>query len=229
MLTRPRMREVHVWRSDLDRIEARPELLSPEETARAGRFRFEQDRRRWMAARAWLRLTLGRYLDAAPDTLRFELGPWGKPGLRNCPLRFNVTHSGGAALLAVAWQQEVGIDLEQGNRDFCVEEAASALSAPEQVWLSGHAPEQRGLAFLTLWTAKEAYVKATGQGLTFPTTGLTLLPAAGTDRMGSCRLISVCRLEAGPNCRAALALEGPLDTICYFTDPCFTDPYDADT
>ncbi len=213
---------VHIWRWDLDREKACPALLSGNELARMERFHFAPDARRWAACRTLLRVTLGRCLDLAPESLKFTLGPWGKPGLRGCPLRFNVSHSGGAALLAVAWRREVGVDIEEVSRALSPEELApQVLSSREQAWLRDQEPEQRGAAFLTLWTAKEAYVKATGQGLSFPLTRLTLLPKVESDQFEASQTVSlcpifVCRLEAGPDHLAAVALEGASpDVRCF--------------
>lgn len=212
--TRPQQGEIHLWHLNLDGEDARPDLLSEDEQARAERFHFDQDKRRWITGRSLLRVILGRSLGVSPKALLFETGPWGKPGLPGCPLRFNISHSGGAALLALTWQQEVGVDLEAACRDLSGEELApQVLSARERAWLWEHAPEQRSRAFLTLWTAKEAYVKATGQGLSFPLTRLTLLPNAGTDQFDVTSLVSfcpifVCPVDAGPDYLAALALEG---------------------
>ncbi len=222
--------EVHIWRWDLDREAAQPALLSEDERARAGRFVFEQDAQRWAACRTGLRVTLGRYLDLAPQSLEFTLGPWGKPGLHGCPLRFNVSHSGGAALLAVAWRREVGVDLERislerVSRALSPEELAlQVLSGRELAWLWDQSFDQREAAFLTLWTAKEAYVKAIGQGLSFPLTRLTLLPNAEDDQfevphIASLPPIFVCRLAAGPDYLAALALEGAPADVRYFEAP----------
>ena len=217
--------EVHVWRWDLDLEEARLALLSEDEKARMERFHFKPDARRWAACRTRLRVTLGCYLDLAPENLRFDLGPWGKPGLRGCPLRFSVSHSGGAALLAVAWRREIGVDLERISRALSPEELASqVLSRQEQAWLRSQAPEQRGAAFLRLWTAKEAYVKATGQGLSFPLTRLTLLPKGEGNQFEASQIVSlcpifVCRLDAGPDHLAAVALEGIPAAVRYFDSP----------
>ncbi len=214
----PQHGEVHLWRLELDQKEAHKEahfeVLPEDERARAGRFHSELDKRRWMTGRAVLRVILGRYLGAAPETLRFQNGPWGKPGLPGCPLRFNLSHSGGAALLAVAWQHEVGVDIEARGRHFSPEELApQVLSLRERAWLREHAPEERRRAFLTLWTAKEAYVKATGQGLSFPLPRLTLLPVVGTNQFHALQIVPlcpifVCQIDAGPECAAAVALEG---------------------
>ena len=219
--------DVHVWRIFLDK-EILPFLLTADEQARADRFHLERDARRWAACRSRLRRILGAYLGTSPQALEFETNSWGKPGLKDCPLRFNVSHSGGVALLAFAWQQEVGVDIEQRRGDFAPEElAAEVFSAAEQVVLCDCPPKERHELFLTLWTAKEASVKALGEGLSFPLPALTLTPilqAGHFDVQG----LSVCRLEAGPDHLAALALSGSLAFVQYFTSAydCMSVPGD---
>ncbi len=77
--------EVHVWRADLAAAAAREEalrhLMGEEERARAGRFAFERDRQRFVAAHGALRTILARYLGVGPRGLRFSSGQWGKPAL----------------------------------------------------------------------------------------------------------------------------------------------------
>ena len=223
--------EIHVRRFDLDRENAQLGFLSQGELVRAARFHLEREARRWASGRSLLRRALGAYLGASPESLRFETGLWGKLGLPNCPLRFNVSHSGPVLLLAFAWRQEVGIDIERVRSDFAPEElAAQVFSEAEQVWLDDCPPARRHSAFLTLWTAKEAYVKAGGKGLSFPLTQLTLMPISESDRFyvqdlttdGSRPNISICRLAFGPDLCAALAAEGALTRISYF-EPCHDD------
>ena len=98
----PRLEDnVHVWTAALD-DPAPGGVLDADETARAARFHFEHDRRHYAAARGWLRVLLGRYLDRPPGTLRFGYGPRGKPFLAgpHGGVCFNVSHSHGRALLA---------------------------------------------------------------------------------------------------------------------------------
>ena len=222
---------VHVWRFDLDREESCLDLLSADEHAQAARFRFERDARRWIAGRAALRRTLSGYLGTPSEALELETGPWGKPGLPNCPLRFNVSHSGGAALIGFAMHQEVGVDLERLREDFAPEDlAAQVFSPPEQARLRESPLEQRHSAFLSLWTAKEAYVKALGLGLSFPLPRLTLslLPDSHHYKIqddaerDNPLAVSVCRLSAAPNFAAAVALQGPLVDVRFFD--CCHDP-----
>src|SRR3712207_5217786 len=110
---------VHVWRAGLDAspvaLQQYRATLAPEERERADRFYFERDRTRFTVARGVLRAILGRYLRLEPARLRFRYQPYGKPELdiseRPLPLRFNVSHSAGLALYAVAPDREVGVDV----------------------------------------------------------------------------------------------------------------------
>lgn len=215
---------VHVWRFDLD-AEAPPDILAADEHARAARFHFERDARRWRTGRSLLRRTLGAYLEADPAALEFAAGPFGKPSLNNSRLRFNASHSGAVLLLAFGWDQEVGVDVERLRDDFMPEDlAAQVFSAREQNALRAVPPEECHAAFLSLWTAKEAYVKALGRGLSFPLTQLTLSPICGSDHYAAEDAaqadalpgISVRRLPAIPGFAASLAAEGAAAEVLLF-------------
>ena len=184
-------RVVHVWSADLDLDDARigpfAALLDAQENARARRFHFERDRRRFTAARGILRTLLGNYLDRPAASLEFTYGGRGKPAVAvpmpSCDHRvcFNVSHSDGRALLAFARGTEIGIDLEAGARlgnDWPML-ARRIFSTREQAELSSLPPEQRRAAFLNGWTRKEAYLKATAQGIVDGLTSIevTLDPA----------------------------------------------------
>jgi 4'-phosphopantetheinyl transferase len=112
--------EVHVWQADLDRpglpLPTLAALLSPEECTRAARFLRDSHRDRFVAARGILRLLLGRYTASPPESLRFVLGPNGKPELASdCnpdALHFNRTDSSALALYAFSRERRIGIDVE---------------------------------------------------------------------------------------------------------------------
>ena len=168
---------VHVWRAPLDapasRVRALKPLLSTDERQRAARYGFARDRRRFVVARATLRLLLGRYLNLAPVRVRLSYGAHGKPALdasqRETDLRFNVTHSEDLALYAFARGRDVGVDLEWVRPLADAQPIAEAFfSARERAALLELAPHQRQQAFYACWTRKEAYLKARGDGLAVP-------------------------------------------------------------
>jgi 4'-phosphopantetheinyl transferase len=164
---------IRVWRADLDRpepeIEALGALLSADERARADRFRFAIDRRRFTAARGLLRVLLGRTLGTPPGEIAFSYGACGKPALSrpaDSGLEFNLTHSHGMALIATSWGPSVGIDLEFQRVAFDFRGIAGRFFTPREFGQIEALPEaaQRP-AFFRGWTLKEAFLKARGNGL----------------------------------------------------------------
>jgi 4'-phosphopantetheinyl transferase len=179
--------EIHVWHAELDREEkvlGRLESsLSPEENARADRFHFVNDRNRFVVARGLLRELLGKYLQQAPPDLEFSYGQHGKPSLsgRNASsgLFFNLSHSAGLVVYAIARERNLGIDVEHVRPESAGEDIAKRFfSACEVNELQTLPPEERVQGFFHCWTRKEAYLKATGMGLQIPldSFAVSLLP-----------------------------------------------------
>jgi 4'-phosphopantetheinyl transferase len=169
--------EMQLWRVDLEAIrgdESRwQKLLSSDELARASRFHFSRDRQRFSAARALLRTILGAYLATDAKELNFSYSKKEKPSLgapfEGSGVTFNVSHSGEVALFAFARRCEIGVDIEQIRRDVEVDAIARRFfSAREQGQLATLPTEERIEGFFRCWTRKEAYIKATGDGLSLP-------------------------------------------------------------
>jgi 4'-phosphopantetheinyl transferase len=168
---------VHVWCASLDPpehiIQGYESLLSAEEIRRAGRFHFELHRRSFCISRGVLRALLSRYLRVDPRTIEFSQTSQGKPYVAgpsmNERLCFNVSHSGDLALYAVAAGREVGVDVEAIHPIREAEAIAHEMfSTDERAALDAFRPEEREAAFFTLWTRREAFLKALGTGLSFP-------------------------------------------------------------
>jgi 4'-phosphopantetheinyl transferase len=169
--------EVHLWCASLQeptihlrRLRA---VLSPDEASRADRFYGRGDRERFIARRGLLREILGGYVQAHPSALRFTYGPSGKPALTarrgGRTLSFNLSHSHGLVLYAVTANRALGIDLEYVRDSVeCEQISAWAFSASEHAALVALPLADRHAAFFRAWTRKEAYIKATGRGLSRP-------------------------------------------------------------
>jgi 4'-phosphopantetheinyl transferase len=166
--------ELHIWRASLDLPAALAQrlhaTLAHDEQQRAQRLRFANDRAHFVAARGILRCILSSYLDCAPQDVVFEYGARGKPALspaaHTSALRFNVAHSHGLALYAVAYQREVGIDLEHIRANVDYEQIAQRFFSPQEYATLRTLPAGEQLhAFFACWTRKEAYIKAQGDGL----------------------------------------------------------------
>jgi 4'-phosphopantetheinyl transferase len=169
-MTLPPPGEVHVWSVALDLPDADVGVLggvlAEDELLRAGRIRSEDGRRRAVVSRASLRALLGRYLGRAPAEIAFAAGPEGKPRLEDAgaALRFNLSHSADLALVAVAREAEVGIDVEHVRpRDDLAGLARRTFAEAEREAIDADGDRDR--AFYRHWVAKEAYVKATGHGV----------------------------------------------------------------
>jgi 4'-phosphopantetheinyl transferase len=167
--------EVHVWRANLELPWSWTfdEALSLDDRARADRFRFESDRRRFCTARASLRLILGRYLKTKPGRLQLDVGKCGKPYFADekasMGLRFNLSHSNRLALIAITRNREVGVDVEFVRPDFVTNDVAEHFfSRAEAEQFSKMPSELRTQSFFNCWTRKEAYIKARGEGLSCP-------------------------------------------------------------
>ncbi len=164
---------VDVWRLSLDigpaALEELWPVLSPDEQARAARFRFSTSRQRFTAARGLLRTILGLYSDEEPGQLKISYATHGKPYLAGSALRFNLSHAQAFGLIAVATGREVGIDVEHTRSRVDHESIAERFFSPAEVARLHNVPRSmRHDAFLACWTRKEAYVKAKGGGLSIP-------------------------------------------------------------
>lgn len=185
-------RDVHVWRLSLEvertALDHLWSILTPDEQARANRFRFSKDRTRFIAARAQMRSILGLYAHEEPSELEISYAPQGKPYLPHRDLRFNMSHSGRLGLIAVADRREVGVDLEHLRSKTDHESIATRFFAPAEVARLRAVPEgMRREAFLACWTRKEAYIKAKGGGLSIPLDQFEV----SLDSVGPSRLLNV--------------------------------------
>jgi 4'-phosphopantetheinyl transferase len=214
--------EVHVWQVDLNAWEKEAgslfELLDSEERERAARFKFPAPRNQFVISRALLRRALGAYLRMDARAVRFRSSGNGKPGLAaNSDLRFNLSHTQGATVFAIARHRQVGIDVERIREDTnALVLAERFFSRPEVEWLKSQSASELLASFFSCWTAKEAYIKAQGEGLSLPLGSFGVLPVPGgcelrlrvyDDPQESGRW-SMWRLELGVGLRGALAVEG---------------------
>jgi 4'-phosphopantetheinyl transferase len=146
--------------------------LSAVELDRARRFRFDVDRRRFVAARGVLRRLLAAELGISPSDVAIEADGFGKPRLaaaHRSDLRFNLSHAAARGLYGFAEGRPVGVDTEDVRPLSDLDSLAREVLSPAEVaeWRS-NPPELRLLAFFSAWTRKEAFVKALGRGLDFP-------------------------------------------------------------
>ena len=166
--------DVHVWAAHLDLCPAAlrrlAAILDEAESARATHFRSHTHQNRFIAARGVLRSILGDYLECAPDELQFEYGANGKPALIGRfverDLSFNVAHSEDLALIAVTHIGPIGVDVEEVRPMADADQLVARFFSPrENARFHTLTADQKAVAFFNLWTRKEAWLKATGEGI----------------------------------------------------------------
>ncbi len=155
-------------RLDPPRLDRCAGLLDPEETARADRFLRDEDRTRFIASHAALRLVLARTLATGAATLGFHRDAKGRPFLagNGGDLDFNLSHSGDCALIGLVRGARIGVDVEVRRPLPDALRIARAHFAPDEAQALAALPSSAcEEAFFALWTRKEAVVKASGTGL----------------------------------------------------------------
>jgi 4'-phosphopantetheinyl transferase len=215
---------VEVWHAGLDehrgRLPALAGTLSTDERERAARFRRAADRESFTLRRGLLRELVGRYLGVEPAAVCFEYGRWDKPSLGG-DLCFNASSSGHHALFAFTRARAVGVDVERMRELADMDDVAARIMSAGG--LAAYRAEWDRLgAFYAVWTQKEAYVKALGDGFAAPLDAfdVPLRVVPGMSTVVSGRRIEV--LDAPPGFAAAVAAEGDGWTVRY-------SRYDAET
>jgi 4'-phosphopantetheinyl transferase len=217
--------EIHVWHLALEQpahvLERFRETLDSDEMDRANRFHFEKHRRHFLAGRGFLRELVARYLGTEPAALRFTYGAYGKPALAG--LRFNMSHSHEVALLAVASEAELGVDVEHIRADFASEDIARRFFSRAEVNVFNALPsEEQVAAFFRCWTRKEAYIKAIGKGLSQPLDKFDVTLAPGeTPALLRADEDDASRwwftdIDVGAGYAGALAVERPVRQVRFF-------------
>jgi 4'-phosphopantetheinyl transferase len=163
--------EIHLWRAWLPDLAAMEieyfQFLSPDEVTRANRFHFPMHRQRFILTRGLLRQILSLYVGIEASQIEFSYGPRGKPFLKleSENWQFNVSHSHDLAVFAVCRQDEIGVDVEKCEESFNEAVAKRFFHAREYDELMQLPEAKRHEGFYRLWSAKEAIIKAIGEGL----------------------------------------------------------------
>ena len=169
--------DIHIWCASLnvsqEELLHHVSVLSLDEKARAERFYFEKDRDHFIVARGLLRTLISHYLKIEPAQIEFIYEDYGKPVLKSelqeKTFEFNLSHSKGVALYIFSWNRKVGIDVEHIHSMPDMDDFAERFFSPrESVFINSLSGQQKEIAFFKLWTCKEAFLKANGNGLTVP-------------------------------------------------------------
>ena len=192
--------------------------LNAEEQQRAQQYYTEKHRRRFSVTRTMLRFILTQYLNVEPGFLALNYGKYGKPFLIDYPdLMFNVSHSCDFALIAIGLKYQLGVDIELFS-DKPYAGIAQHCFAPTEIAILTRLPFQlQRLVFFNIWTQKEAYIKACGVGLSYPTKRFTVALIPGTTIIIEDYLTkqqwNLISFMPHPTCCAALCTQNLMNTI----------------
>jgi len=165
---------IHIWRVDvsdfISRVGELAPILSAKEKTKSERFHFEKDCNNYIVSQACLRLLLGTYLNIPPNAVELCEGAHGKPYLKQADgFQFNLSNSHGCVIYAFTLNCEIGIDTEYSPRTVEFHELATRFfTKSEANQLLKLKDGALRLAFFNVWTRKEAFIKAIGEGLSFP-------------------------------------------------------------
>lgn len=171
--------QIDLWflplKGDLVSIQA---LLNPHEMKRATRYHFEKHQRRFSLARGFLRLILSKYVNHSAKMLDFSYNKHGKPSIDLYPdLQFNISHSADWALIGVACHHPLGVDIERYSARPYEGIAGHVFSSEEMALLKQTPACLKPWRFFRLWSQKEAFIKACGLGLAYPTADFSVIAA----------------------------------------------------
>jgi 4'-phosphopantetheinyl transferase len=164
----------HELIDDSELLAAHEALMTPDEHQRHRSFRFEDDRRLFLATRALVRTVLSSYAPVAPADWRFAYGKNGKPRIAHPAvtprLNFNLANTRGLVVCLVSVAHEsIGVDVEMINRDVPSIGLANSYFCPSEVRALRALPaSDQPRRFFSYWTLKESYIKARGIGLSLP-------------------------------------------------------------
>lgn len=200
-------------------------LLSKDELERANRFHFDRHRRRFIVARATLRLILAKYLQQDPAQLCFDYNKQGKPELDNQQgIEFNLSHSEDLALLAVGQFFPLGVDLEFFSSRPYEGIAKTLFSSLELKHFLALPNLLKPQAFFHIWAQKEAFIKATGLGLSYPTQDFSVPIHPPSEEIVPDLLHNkhwkVISFMPQVACNAALCCHPDVNTIRYINKQC---------
>ena len=216
-------KRIDIWQYPLHtQFVGAEELLHEDELVRARRFHFTRHQRRFTVGRAMLRRILARYLHLSPLELVFSYNQHGKPQLDNDPsLQFNLSHSGDLALLAIGKHFSLGVDVEYFSARPYEGIGKNLFSPMENKGLHQTSAMLKPLAFFHIWSQKEAFIKACGLGLAYPTQQFdvailppTNQPCIDTLHQQPWQITSFMPQVA---CNAALCHHPDIEEIHYFT------------
>lgn len=147
-------------------------FLSADERERSAKLKVEVKKKQFMLSRSLLRKILSNITEKNHNEIKFYYGNHNKPYIKekhnNKMIEFNISHSDQYILIGLSLHNKVGVDIEKVNKEIDFESLSKRFfSKKEKEYIKGIDPENKPDAFFTIWTRKEAFIKATGKGIAY--------------------------------------------------------------
>jgi 4'-phosphopantetheinyl transferase len=166
---------IHFFYTQIDEIKSKAllnkyhSIINKKEKEKINRYIFEKDQHNCLVTRALIRFLLSSCTNLHPEEFKFSENRYGKPdlipGLLNIPVKFNLSHSGGVTACALTLGSDIGLDIENSQRQIDFKIADRFFSTPEANYLNSCPEKEKQNVFYNFWTLKESYIKARGKGL----------------------------------------------------------------
>lgn len=158
--------DIQLYGSTYTAIEEDITLLNEHEKKRMHRFKFDHLKIKFARRITWVKNQLGNHLDVSPKDIHFEYGQHGKPALPQ--IQFNYSHSKDWILLAIHHEWSLGCDIEWMDPQINVLELSDQFFSPSEAnALHRYPKDQQRNVFYNLWSRKEAFIKCSGEGLSY--------------------------------------------------------------
>lgn len=166
---------IHFFYTQVDKIKSKAlldkynSIINKKEKEKVSRYIFEKDQQNCLVTRALVRFLLSSCTHLHPEEFKFIENKYGKPdlvpGLLDIPVKFNLSHSGGVTACALTLDNDIGLDIENCQRQIDLNIADRFFSASEANYLNQCSQKEKQNVFYDFWTLKESYIKARGEGL----------------------------------------------------------------
>lgn len=180
--------ELHIWVCD-NRMwipegkECLLALLNQEELKRLNRYKISAKQDQFLCSRGLLKHVLSSYIAAEPSEIILSTYPSGKPYIPDQAINFNISHSGCLLVMGFGYYENIGVDVQEEYSISNLEIILDRYFSPnEQAYLSSLASDIRQSGFFSIWSAKEAYLKALGEGFQISPRSFSTLPAGGSSQ-----------------------------------------------
>jgi len=213
-----------VWRSYAERLRS---LLSEEEKDRLARLKITNKREEFLCSRGILRIILSRYVAEDPDKLPINYTPAGKPFLPGTGIQFNISHSKDFLLCGISLNKQIGLDIQEIYSISSLDRIINNFFSPAETRYLHTLPsgETYREHFFAIWTAKESYLKAVGDGIQGSFNQISIIPESVDLKIFKLDLPdtpktemnwTIKSVEVSQGYSAALAYDGKLDKVRRF-------------